>query len=803
MKKSIGNKTRLFFTGILLTLTVVLASCTTNSGQNHNGNGNSLNEDPRPAAIYNKEENDYLFYSDDYFRHRASRYNEHLATLSIYMAKYSMNPGGPDNATDYTWYRNQPRRLVNFYRLIGFEHPYFNDDYYARTAFDTIGIGCSSRVVKEGNNQFTVIACTVRSGGYFNEWENNVFLGDGTKSNMMHEGWYNAANRVIDFIGEYLTFLKSQNWLKTTQIKLWMSGFSRGGAVMNIAGGLLDNKLGYDDSQTRYQMYDGLNLKREDILVYTFEAPQGANIYSKHMPGPRDDLFNNIFNIINPNDLVTKVAMSRYGFTRFGIDKFITTEFFDPKGFNFNRKTTKTLYWARDPKYSWTSDNYTVYNLDWARVVADVSVFTSLTNSLLNWLVYGDVFPDVITEDEMKVNYDANIGLNIAIDYAIDIIGDRQSYCDNFQTFARGLMHYMFNDVPQDETMTWQKLLILTGLEGLAYDLLPVAEYYIEQKINLSEITGATPDQINFALDLAYHLFTEYPSEAISLIYNIGDIFENHSTQLNVFHAQAQDSYYIDKHNEEHPNDAVFKVPYRKNSEVTRYECLDINQGEIHVDGNIPIKMTGKDVGTSTIDQCDKGFAVGYYHYLTYERSEWFVPSCYDFGFGFYGHSDKPWHHVYIKEWTYTTNQLYSRKKREIVDGYYNGNTEVFTNSYKKDCEPETNRIEDLTNLTWRISDNTLPSSINALARKNIQFESNGKTFNSITVIFDVLSVMDPTFTIYYDDVAVANAEVMYDPICTWIDNNYKTIKINGGDDVKNDDLIDWLCENASLGNAH
>lgn len=793
MGKTFKNKIGLLFTSFgLMFGAFTFTSCSNESNHNSENTINNLDEDPRPAVIYNESENDYLFYSDDYFRHRASRYNEHLATLSMYMTKYSMNPGGPDDAEDYEWYEKQSMRLLNFYRLIGFEHPLINDDYRTRTTFDTIGIACSSRVVTEGSNQFTVIACAVRSGGYFNEWENNVFLGDGSKSDMMHEGWYNAANKVIDFIGYYLQQLKSQNWLKTTQIKLWMAGFSRGGAVMNLAGGLLDNKLGYDDSKTRYQIYDGVDLKREDILVYTFEAPQGANLNSVTVEKPRNALYNNIFNVVNPNDLVTKVAMSRYGFTRFGIDKFITTEFFDPDNFEFNRNVTKTLYHDRDHSYKWTSDNYTVFNLDWGSVIADATVFSSATNALINWLVTGDVLPDVITQDNTKKNYDANIALNIAMDYALDIIGDRQSYCDNFQTFARGLMHYMFNDVPQDETMTWKKLLILTGLEGLVYDLAPALEYIIEEMINLSEITGATPNQINFALDVAYNLFTEYPSEAISLIYNIGDIFENHSTQLNVHHAQAQDSYYISYFNETHQILHVTKVPYRKNSELTRFQCVDINQGEIHVNGDVPVKMTGSDEGASVINRCDKGYAVGYYNYLTYERTEWFVQSCYDFGYGFYEHSIDPWHRVTINEYTYRTNQNYNRTGYTIVDEYFNQDAGPFTGSYEKDCDPENFRVEDLTNTTWYFN-----NPANWFGPKNITFTSNNKTFNSLKMDKVDWEYSTMTRLIYDDEIVASGENPMY--ILNWEDEAYKTISITGGNDVKDQELIDWLYDNATL----
>lgn len=81
----------------------------------------------------------------------------------------------------------------------------------------------------------------------------------------------------------------------------------------------------------------------DDLYAYTFEAPQGANYNSKTVKQPGDAIYNNIYNVVNPNDLVPKVAMSEYGFTRFGTDKYITTKFYDPRNFENNRKTTGTF----------------------------------------------------------------------------------------------------------------------------------------------------------------------------------------------------------------------------------------------------------------------------------------------------------------------------------------------------------------------------------------------------------------------------------------------------------------------------
>ena len=753
---------------------------------NHEDNSSSSN----PKEIYFKSEGDYIYYSDDYFRHKASRFDEHLATLSVLMAKYSQNKDGPNNIDDENWYHNQSGRLKEFYHLIGFEHTYFNEDYYSRTSFDTIGIGCASRLVTEGNNKFTVIACTVRSGGYFLEWENNVYLGDGSRSDMMHEGWYNAANRVINFVGEYLKMLKRFHYIGTEQIKLWMSGFSRGGAVMNLAGGLIDNKLGEDDSKTRYTIYDGFNLKREDVLVYTFETPQGANVNSTSVKFPKDAIYNNIFNIINPNDIVPKVAMSHFGFTRFGIDKFITTKFFAPDAFETNRRTTKLLYADKDPGYNWKSDNFKMSGISFKDLLINLAEYTGLAGIIYKWVTQGDLKPDIISDDTKKVNYDANIATTIVMDHVFSsLLTSRQLYVNNFQNFAKNLMHYIFNDCPDEDILSWKALLWMAAIQGVGYNFFPGGDFFIDYFVNFSTITGCTSTEVKYALLIAYDLFMEYPSELISLIDNIDNVYENHSTELCVMHAKAQDSYYINAYNEKHSS-KIKKVPYRNNSAMIRFECLDINQGELHKDGNIVVQMTGGDTGASTIDKCNEGFAVGYYNYASYERTEWFAPACYTIAYGFYEHSLDIEHRVYIYRHTYGCNKGYYEEKVKIVDEYYSGDAEVFTGHVDPDCEPEDEFIKDLSGTTWEFGfpEDPLPT-------KYINFESNDTTFGSIT--FDKKMGYDEyMYLLYYNDVYVTG-RLEYDSRYIWEDQDYKIIKIIDGQDATNAELINWLYKSA------
>ena len=752
-----------------------------------------IDEEPTPDPITIRDEgkDDTIYYSDEYFKHRATRYNPHLATLSIYMAKYSMNPGNPDNPDDTYWYQHQSDRVANFWTTIGFNSPYFNEDYYTRTSFDTIGIGAAYRKIKEGNNEFTVIACTVRSGGYFFEWENNVFRGDGSNSDYNHEGWYNAANRVVAFIGEYLKYLKDNNLLETQQIKLWLSGFSRGGAVMNLTGGLLDNKLGMDDSKTRYEIYEGVNLKREDIMVYTFEAPQGANFNSKNNAAePHDELYYNIFNIVNPNDLVTKVAMQRYGFTRFGIDKFITTQFFDPDPFDANRRFVKALARDYDSSYNWTADDFTTYGISYSTLLSNPDTILQV----IDWATVGGDFPKVIYNDTNKQNYDANIVLDVLIDRAIDSLGDRQSYCDHFQDFARKLMHAMMPDCKQEGALTWKELVIMVAIQALGYAVLGPAAGLITD-LDLETLTGCTSSDVYFALGIAGDVFLEYPTEVISLAKGIGDVFENHSTQLNVFHAQAQDSYYIKRFNKEYQLGQIRLVPYRDNSELVRFECIDINEGHIYVDGEEKLLVDNRDDVAENGQQANgtqiytlfDGFAVGIYNYTDYHRLEVFVPSFYDFKFHFYDHSWSIWHHVIITRWTYNTNENDNRTGYTVVDDWYNCDSDVFEQNYTKDSEYETTLLSDIGGMTWEFTHDLYISAKNKIDI-DIDFVSNGTQFSHLKAV--VNPPLYDYIEIYYDDLKIGEGNS--DGI-KYILVPYETIQFGNGDNTKDRRLIKWV----------
>ena len=190
-----------------------------------------------------------IYFSQSYFEHSSYEYDPHLATASIALAASSCTDYG---VKDEAWYVAQPKFIKNTLELIGFNSFLANEDYYKTARFDSIGLAAAKREF----SGYTVIAVTPRSGGYYSEWANNMHLGDGSKSDYMHEGWYNAANKLIDFVGSYAA---THN--VTGRVKLWMAGFSRGGATTNVAAGLIDAKL--DKGEKIFA--NNATLKKEDV----------------------------------------------------------------------------------------------------------------------------------------------------------------------------------------------------------------------------------------------------------------------------------------------------------------------------------------------------------------------------------------------------------------------------------------------------------------------------------------------------------------------------------------------------------
>lgn len=264
---------------------------------------------PAPERILTDHHPEYSFYSEiledgkltytaDYderwFYQSPVTYNHDLALMSMAMT-----------LTSYAGNTNLDNsNVIAMYEQLGFQKESFIQSVYPAPEDNSIGYTIGLKNIKnEADEVLTLVAITVRSGGYGAEWAGNFEIG----SAKQHAGFNKGASQILN---ELKMFIENHPNSFSGNIKIWISGYSRGAAVTNLLAARLDE--GELNSFLRTQ---GLNeIDKEDVFAYCFECPKNTL-----QPSAHDDTYNNIHSVVNPLDLVTKVAMSKWGYTRYGI----------------------------------------------------------------------------------------------------------------------------------------------------------------------------------------------------------------------------------------------------------------------------------------------------------------------------------------------------------------------------------------------------------------------------------------------------------------------------------------------------
>ena len=229
------------------------------------------------------------YYKDSYFSGDSTDYNHSLATMSLCLAFSTYG------YVDYNIYDANVKKILSecgFCQNGAYEQYHFNE----KPASNSIGCVIGSKKIDQNT---TLIAVAVRSGGYEAEWASNLTV----QTSGDHAGFDTAANQILSDIKAYVK--KHKNDLKGT-IKLWITGFSRGGAVATQTAAKLNDTT-----------IDGLAFKKKNIFAYGFASPAGA-LWSNN---PHAEKYNNIFHVIDFNDPVPMVAPEIWGFDRYGTTK--------------------------------------------------------------------------------------------------------------------------------------------------------------------------------------------------------------------------------------------------------------------------------------------------------------------------------------------------------------------------------------------------------------------------------------------------------------------------------------------------
>ena len=267
----------------LLFVGLILAGCKpaekdTPSG----GGGNPLKSDEvevSMAPYLNSEAKDYkirFHFGTELFEEDAKTFNKDLALLSF--------------ASCLTNYKKED--ASNFFHRIKIDTSL---KYYLPEATeDTYGY---TMAYKRYEN-YDLIAMSFRGFDYGAEWSNNLELGKTGN----HNGFEARANEALtQLLFECQSFTPAPE-----RIKIWLTGYSRGGALANMVA-------------QKMMTLEHPVVAQEDMFVYTFEAPQG-------LAEENVSDYENVHNLVNSADLVTYVAPKEYGLYRCGNDIQLKTE---------------------------------------------------------------------------------------------------------------------------------------------------------------------------------------------------------------------------------------------------------------------------------------------------------------------------------------------------------------------------------------------------------------------------------------------------------------------------------------------
>lgn len=262
----------------------------------------SVNRENNTANIIVKTDNKNIYYGSEQinlsdlnnplFSDSEYSYNHKLAVESLRLAVAAFSA----NVTSLNWGKhtdaNRDKDIKDYFRKNSFSD--------VKSCNYDIGLNDESSKVafaiakKTYNHNTDIVAVAIRGGYYGLEWVDNFNIGTG--ENSFHTGFKKAADGVFEEIKNYLL----QN-TKKKNVKLWISGYSRGGAVANLVAAMLnDNKVNYPCQ----------------VYAYTFASPKSVVTDAQKA---HDTTYRNIFNIISPDDPLYNIPPQKWGFGRYGI----------------------------------------------------------------------------------------------------------------------------------------------------------------------------------------------------------------------------------------------------------------------------------------------------------------------------------------------------------------------------------------------------------------------------------------------------------------------------------------------------
>ena len=147
-----------------------------------------------------------------------------------------------------------------------------------------------------------VIVVSIR-GSYGSEWVSNLDLSRDEEDD--HGGYVRAAHEVVSRLESMI----ASSHLEGSDVSVLLVGHSRGGAVANLVAAELDGRRAHAVAS------------RDRVYAYTFASPATTLNRAAH-----DERYANIFNIINPADIMPSLPLRAWGYERYGVDLTLPSE---------------------------------------------------------------------------------------------------------------------------------------------------------------------------------------------------------------------------------------------------------------------------------------------------------------------------------------------------------------------------------------------------------------------------------------------------------------------------------------------
>ena len=400
------------------------------------------------------------YYTDDYFKDSSYEYNPGLATMSLALSMSTF--GSAEGYDDYSKKAENAKQLM---RDIGMDTDSIcaNEWFDMKPTRDSIGAIVGHKHIVDGEDEYTLIAIAMRGAGYESEWASNLTIG----AEGQHKGFTEAKEDIWEFLGRYISEQDISG-----PVKMWVTGYSRGGAVANLIGGEIDDlvtaadgrvdpvsfagndvQLTADGSDSPLPLAgndvlrsgNGITFRKEDVFVYCFEPPAGRliadasdNVDASADANASDDIYyadgfedayGNIFNIINPSDIVVHYGPAAYGFGRYGIDLCLPSKGLT-EGFDAMEERIADIYNSLGSKEYIDSDfHMKKLDVSWRTVRKGKRILVTprlVINDMANQMSQEAFISDYMT-------FLAN-----------DIIGGREKYADVYEDEIRELLGIVF-----------------------------------------------------------------------------------------------------------------------------------------------------------------------------------------------------------------------------------------------------------------------------------------------------------------------------------------------------------------------